>query len=231
MTTNGFGSWPSWRRLGGWAGIVFGFGMVAFLILLFGSAPLFDDPIGEIRDYFDNDAGFFFTLNWFGALVIVAVFLLFASALRSVLATRDVDAGVWSRFGFAGAVAAVAVSGAGALFQMALGLSGTEQFSDGAVRLFMNADAIAYQAIAPWGYAVFLLGASVVILRTGVFARWLAWAGFGIAAVMVVGLFWVIDGDPEGPLALLTLIGFAAFLLWSIAVGASMVRSRGSTPT
>lgn len=213
----------SWRRIGGIAGIVFGLGMGVFFVLS-ADAPTLNDPIGDIRDYF-ADATTYFILAWFSALFFVLAFLLFASALRSILAGNDGDAGMWARASFAGAVATVAIGGVATVFWSALALNGADDFSDEIVRALMSLDALAYGTIMPWGLALFLTGASVVILRTGALWRWLGWFGLAIALVMLIGMFWVIDGDPEGPLSVLVWIGISAMLLWSLLTGVAMIRT------
>jgi hypothetical protein len=220
----GSSGWASWRRIGGVAGIVFGLGTAVLLSALFAGAPTIEDPVREIRSYFADDASTYFVLTWFVALLFVGVFLLFASALRSVLASEDIDAGVWSRASFAGAVATVAVAGAGTAFWSALALNGPEAFSDSTVLALMSLDAVLFGSIMPWGLAVFLTGASVVILRSGVLWKGLGWLGLGAALVMVISVFWVLDGDIDGPLASVGLVGVFAMFLWALLTGIAMIR-------
>jgi len=214
----------SWRQIGGIAGIVFGLGSAIGLVLLTGGGPALGDPMADIRDYFADDANTYFVLQWFLALFFVAAFLLFASALRSVLAERDRDSGMWARASFAGAVAAVAIAGGGTVFWSALALNGPDAFSDSTVEALMRLDAVTFGAVVPWGFVVFLAGASVVILRSSVLWQWLGWLGLAAALAMVIGLFWVIDGDVEGPLAIVTLIGVFVLFLWSLLAGVAMIR-------
>ncbi len=94
MTEFGSTARLSWRRIGGVAGIVFGLGMGVGVTVLLGSAPDINDSIGDIRAYFTDDATTFLITSWFIAFFLVGAFLLFASALRSVLAGSDSDAGM-----------------------------------------------------------------------------------------------------------------------------------------
>ncbi|MDH3397913.1 MAG: hypothetical protein OEM81_08805, partial [Acidimicrobiia bacterium] len=66
---------------------------------------------------------------------------------------------------------------------------------------------------------------SIVILRSGVLWKWLGWLGLVAALAMVIGTFWVIDGDEEGFLGILVWIGITATLLWSLLSGVAMIRS------
>ncbi len=217
----------SWRRTGGIAGIVFGVAYIVLVLILVGSSPTLGDPIADIRDYFTNDANTYFALNWFLALLLIFGFLPFASALRSMLATSDVDAGMWARVSFGGAVATVAVVGVGSLFWSALALNGPEEYSDGAVQALMSLDALTFGAVAPWGFALFLTGASVVILRTGMLWKWLGWLGVVASVLLVIGTWWVVDGDPEGAVATLSLIGVILTFAWSAIAGYGMLSTAG----
>ncbi len=122
----------------------------------------------------------------------------------------------------------MAVGGAGTTFWAALALNGPDAYSDSTVRALMNLDAVTFGAIMPWGLAVFLTGASVVILRSGVLWKWLGWFGLAGALAMVIGVFWVVDGDIEGPLAILAFTGTFATFLWSLLIGVAMIRTEGA---
>lgn len=212
-------------RTGGIAGMAFGVGTIVFLGLLLSNAPVLTDSMADIREYFDDKSSYYFIVQFFGGLIFVFAYLIFASALRSVLASADGDAGMWARASFGGAVAGVTMAGVGTLFWSALALDGAEGFSDGLVQALMNLDALVYGVMAPLGFALFLVGASVVIYRSGALRRWLAWLGFGAAALLIVGGLWVLDGDPESPLGLLGLLGFLVFLIWSATAGWFMYKS------
>lgn len=211
-------------RIGGLAGVVFAVGMVVLGFAVYFTQPAFTEPITEIRDYFTDNATGLQIADWLSALFFVGGFLLFASALRTAL--RDSDSGgTWSRASFAAAAVSVAVAGSG-VFLSTFTVAGMDDLSDDVVHAFMRADAIVYGAILPWGFALFLVGASMVMLRGGRFPRWFAWLGFAAAGLSAVGALWPVDGDPEGALAMVGVVGFIAMLLWVVFTGVTMVRSR-----
>jgi hypothetical protein len=218
----------SWRVSGGIAGIVFAVGAMVVAVFLFGAGPKLDDSMTTIRDYFTNDAPAHFIFVWIGTLVYVFGLLPFASSLRSLFSADDVDAGVWSRLSFVGAVLAVALAGVGTLFWSMLALDGGGDVPDGVVLALMNGHLLVFGAIVPWGFALFAIGASAVVLRTGILWRWLGWLGLGAATLMLLGTFWVLDGDPEGPLGIVGYIGFFATLLWSLLAGYALMSTEES---
>jgi len=220
----------SWKKVTGWSGIAF---IVLLVIGLFvgSDGPALEDSAGDVREWFEDNEGLVAYVTWSGALTFVLFFLLFASGLRSLLGPADANnEGVWSRLSFAAAVATVAVGGAGSAFWAVLGqediLSGA---SDETVKTLAAFDTIVFAAILPWGIAVFLLGASVVILQSGVMAKWLGWLGLLIALLFAIGTLWPFTGDEESFLGILTLIGFIGFLIWSVGASIEMIRSDSSS--
>lgn len=210
--------------IGGIAGIVFAVGMLVLGFTVYFTQPTFTDSTAEIREHFADNATTRAIADWVAALLFLGGFMLFASALRSALRHSDQD-GTWSRFSFAGAVLSTAVAGSG-VFVATFTLEGMDELSDGVVQAFVRADALVYGVLLPLGLAVFLTGACVVMLRGGMFATWLAWLGFAAAATMVIGALWPVDGDPEGALAIVSIVGFLATLLWVVFAGITIARAR-----
>ncbi len=210
-------------RFGGVAGIVFAVGMVVIGFAVYFTQPVFTDSVAEIREHFADNETTREVADWAAAFLFVFGFLIFASALRSALRADDRE-GTWSRVSFAGAIASVAVAGSG-VFLGTFTLGEMDELSDSVVQAFMRADALVYGVLLPWGFALFLTGASFAMLRSRMFAQWLAWFGLGTAAALAVGALWPIDGDPEGALAIIGIIGFLAALLWVVLAGIRMART------
>ena len=175
----------SWKKVTGWSGVAF---VVLFLVGLIvgGDGPSLEDSAADVREWFEDNEAVVAWTTWSGALGFALLFLLFASGLRSLLGPADANnEGVWSRLSFAGAVATVAIGGAASAFWAVLGLEDIlAAASDETVRTLAAFDTVVFAAIVPWGMAVFLLGASVVILQSGVMAKWLGWLGLLIASCL-----------------------------------------------
>ncbi len=220
----------SWMKLTGWAGIAY---VVIFVALFIGTAqpPSLSDSAADFRLWFvDNEtsvAVVTFALSLAFALVVV-----FASGLRSLLGPADAESeGVWSRVSFVGAIMMVTMGGVGLSFWAVLGLEDTlAAASDETVKTLAHFDTVIFSAIVPWGMAIFVLGASVVILQSGVMSKWLGWLGVFVAVVAVIGTLWPFSGNPEGGFGIIGLIGFPpGFLIWSLWVAVNMIRMDGAT--
>jgi hypothetical protein len=182
-----------WAPIGG---IVFVVLMVVGSFLV-GDVPGADAPEQEIADYLaDSDNH---TRNIIGAYLWVAgalVFLWFLTRLRSDLRRAEGGTGALSNMAFGAGVAFTAVwmVSAAALASVAYAI---------ALRDAPVSDPDLVRVLPPMGGLLLLLGggfaglllllaASVVIFRTGVFPRWLAWLGI-VAAIAL--LFDVIYGN------------------------------------
>jgi hypothetical protein len=220
----------SWKKVTGWSGIAF---VVLFLVGLFigGDGPAFSDSATDVREWFEDNEAVVAWTTWSGGLGFALFFLLFASGLRSLLGPADArNEGVWSRLSFAGAVVFVSIGGVGSAFWAVLGQEDILSVaSDETVKTLAAFDTLAFAAIAPWGLAVFLLGASVVILQSGVMAKWLGWLGLVATLLIVIGTLWPFTGDDESFVAILTFIGFTLALIWSLGASIEMIRSDSSS--
>ena len=215
----------SWKKMAGWAGIAY---VVIFLALFVGTEqPLsLDESAGEFRQWFvDNETSV--ALVTFGLSLSFALVVVFASGLRSLLGPADEDnEGMWSRISFVGAVLMAAIGGVGVSFWAVLGLEDTlAGASDETVKTLAHFDTVIFSAIVPWGMALFVLGASMVILQSGVMSKWLGWLGLFVASLAVIGTLWPFSGDPEGFFGIIGFIGFPpGFLIWSLWAAISMIR-------
>jgi hypothetical protein len=213
------------RRVTGVLGVLFFIGMVVSFAMFGPIQPAPDDPISEIRDFYANDDSVILAANWVAAVTIVFFFLPFAAGLRTVLAARDVDGGIWSRTAFGIAVAIVGVGGAGGVFIPSAMLAfDTGDLDDSAMRLMLYADAYAFGVILAVGIALFLAANSLVVLRTGAVWRWLAWFGLVVAVLALIGAWWPLDGDPQGPLAAMSFTAGPLMALWVLLVSINLLR-------
>lgn len=217
----------------GWTGIVFV--VMAVFTFFVGSpfdAPALADPAAEWTGFFvENDDGIA-VQTWFGVLTFGALFLLFASGVRGFLREADAEYGIWSRWSFSGAIAAGAIGAAGMAFFAAASHSGVLSGADDQMfRLLGTLDAVTFGVIVPWGLAIFVAGASMVIVQSGVLPRWVGLLGLVTALLTAAGTSWIMDGDEETVLAGFTLIGYLLTLIWSLAVSVTMLTKKAEVLT
>jgi hypothetical protein len=73
---------------------------------------------------------------------------------------------------------------------------------------------------------VTMISAAVVILGTGIFSRWLGWAGALIGLAAVVGSAALVENDPTGPFATINAFAWLAYFLWISALSIALIRLR-----
>ncbi len=221
----------SWRKVTGWSGLAF---VIVFLVseLPLADTPALDAPAADIRQWFEANATQIAVTMWGVALAVGLLFLLFASGLRSVLAPEDEDyGGIFVRLSFAAAVTLVAINAAKSGFWLVLSHNSVRSSaSDELVTALAAFETVLLTTAVAWGVAVFLLGASTVMLRSGVFARWLGWLGVSSAILLVSGSLWPVTDNEQGLLGFLVLIGFVGWLAWMTGVAIALVRDRAMAP-
>ncbi len=212
-----------WWRVGGAFGIVFA---ILFFVglLISGETPSRDDSIEEIRQYFTDDGDMYLVSDYLGAIAFIFFFLPYLVTLRWVLGSGEGWPPIWSWLAVIGGVLMVAFGGAASFFWGALanGAAENPEVDDSAIRTLMELDAYAFNL---WTYAMalFVLAASIVILRTGVLWRWLPVVGLLAALLLIIGAAWPIDGDEEGVLAILGFIGQPLTLLFILLTSVNML--------
>ena len=73
---------------------------------------------------------------------------------------------------------------------------------------------------------IVMIGAAVVIIRTGVFWRWLGWAGASIGLAAIAGSAALIENDPSGLFATINAFAWLAYFVWIAALSIALILAR-----
>jgi hypothetical protein len=225
-----------WWRVGGFFGIAF---VVLFIVAIIvqevasGTPPDFNDPVQEVRAYFEEERQGYLVADYLVWLAFIVLLLPFLVALRGLLGAAEGGGQVFSRTAFAGGLLAIALAGAATASWTALAV-GAENFDDSTITALMHLDVAAWNVVGS-AFGVLVLAASLVIFATGILGRWLAIYGAIIGVIALISPLWLLDGDPEGVLAILGIVAFLGLALWVLATSISMVLRRvepaPATPT
>lgn len=226
---------PPWLRLAGVAGIVHVVVFVGLGAAIASQAPLLDDSPDEIREWFADNGTAVSLFTWLGPAVGILL-VIFAYGLRHLLASTDVDraaGGLWSRLSWTGVVVqfAAALVGLG-IWGVLAQESVIEEISDGTLLAFSAFDSIVFFVCMAWASTLLFGAAAVVIFRSTVLPTWTgAVAALAALATPVGGLWIVVDGDPAGPVAGVSLVGGLAAMVFVLATSVTMLRQRAALTT
>jgi hypothetical protein len=210
-----------WWTVGGVAGIVCVCLFVGPAALL-ADEPRFSDSGQAIMGWYQRDSDRWLTGIFLLGIASAFFFLPFLSALTSLLSSAEGEPPMWSR-----------VTGWGGLLYIAVempGLGGegiVSYLTKGAgpeVARAGMAFALFVYSLSGFFAAVFVLSASIVILRYHTFWPWLGWYGIVLAAVNVVGAAAIFD-TPDGPLGVIrTRVAPPGLAIWMVAASIGMLR-------
>lgn len=219
----------SWDRIAGIAGVVF-----VVLFLVFGAsiasgAPTFTDGADEIRTWFGDNTGPIALFTWVATIFGGPLFLTFAIGLRNRLASVDTSGGLLPQLAYSGALAGFASRVVAVGFWGVLAIDEVlDTASDGLLVTLTALDSVVFFVAGPWTEALFVVAASLVMMRSKIMPVWLGALGCVASAVAVVGTLWILSGDPTGVLGTLTFAGGFGTLLWMLITSVFMIRSRQS---
>ena len=222
-----------WERTAASSGIIF---VVLVVVSLF-LAPL-APPVGAqitdiMRYYSDHRAGVV-AANYMTGLAVV-LFLWFLGSLRAALARAEGGVSRLTAVAFGAGIIALAFQALAAIVAGAIvaratvpttafhGLAGGSDlmgmFSD------LTTSSLAFTAFP---VLAFLAAASLVMLRSGVFPRWLGIFGFVAAFIQLLSSFALfVSSGPLSSNGIVGMLSLITFLLWVLAVSVLLVRMAG----
>ena len=213
-------------QIAGAAGILF---VVLFVIgaILGGDPPMYNDPGEDIAAWYVENSDQRLVSDFIVGLGFILFYFPFLSGLYSRLRLAEGEPALWSRVALLGGVTFPLAGLAGGMLEVGLALLEGNVSADVA----SLASAASYHAFmgAAGLAAVLMGGASLAILRTGVFWKWLGWLGVVLAILLVVGGASTIENDPEGVLAIIGVIGFIGFGVWVLATSVALLQTREGT--
>jgi hypothetical protein len=210
----------SFKRMAGWAGIA----AVVFFILnlaLAGSVPTPEDPVSDVTDYLANDRGMHKLGLLFGVLAALPFVAFLAGFLVPIFKSDRENGEGYGVVIFGGALL---LGGASTIANTALGallLRGTDGLDAGTVLGLWDIQQTAYGS-AGIAFTIFAAGVAMAVFRRQVMADWVGWLATVLAVAGALGLVTLTN---EGNASLVGYVPFILFLVWTLAVSISMVRT------
>jgi hypothetical protein len=213
-------------------GLIF---VVLFFIggpILQGDFPMRGDDAETIRQYWVESGHDYLIGDYIVAIAFVFLFLPYAIGLRWVLGSAEGSPAIWSWMCFSGAILALAsgIAASGIAGGLAVGLEDNPDLDDATLVFLTDVGSYANNFFA-FGLALFVGSAGFVIVRSGVLWRLLGAVGLIAAVLLVIGNAWALDGDPEGTVGSVGIIGFPlTFLFVIVSSIALLMKSEEPSP-
>lgn len=217
-----------WWRLGGLSGVAFVVVFVIGVVIQHGVVA-YNEPVDEIRDFWVENGQRYLIGDYVLGLAFTLFYIPFFVALTSLLRRAEGGDGIASRVAFVGALSALLWAASASIFWGALGFGDfTASASDETLRTLMTLDHYATSG-QPFTFAVFVGGASYVILRTRVLWRWLAYLGGAVVVASLLAPLSILTRGTEDAWELFYTIAFLGLPLWVLAVATAMA-ARATPP-
>lgn len=215
-----------WERWGGLGGVLFVV-LAVISAVMPGSPPKTSDSAAKIANFVNDNRDALRWASFVGAVGGIALFWFLGTVWR-VLRRAEGGSPRLAVMAVLGATFATVMAAVGGITLSAVAIVGVDGVGGRAGTRFFYIVATNLGVGTVIGIAVFLGAFSAVILRTGVFPRWLGWLGALIALVAVLGSASTASTRDE-----YFALGFAAFIgfmVWSLVISIMIVLGRGSEP-
>ncbi len=214
----------SFSRIAAIGGFIFVVLIFLSIGLLGTDQPTLDDPIEDVVEYINEDAGMHRASTVFGVLVLPFVVVFFAGIVSKVRESDREHGEAWGIAALAGAILLGATAGIGDALTGVLFLRAGDGLDESTVRAIYDGSFIAY---ASAGIAVAAVTGSVAVpaIRYRFWPVWYGWLS-AVAAVIgfvsVAGVLWTsTTGAGFG------FVWFIALLVWLLATSVLLYRDGG----
>ena len=211
----------SFRKMAGIAGVA---AMVLIFLgtILAGSPPSPDATPEDVVEYFGDYDTWPITLT-INLIVGPLLALFFAGVTSAVRRGDDEDDNGWRIVLLIGVVASFAAVFGISATEVALANTATTLPGEVVDAIWaMNAAMAGYQFVT---VGILLLGAGMLTLRRGLGPRWAGYVALVGSAAAILGSLFIAPAIKDGsPLVFISLLGFLAWIVWTITIGLWMVR-------
>jgi hypothetical protein len=191
--------------------------------------PSYNQDPAAIAAWFTENSQRYRVGHFVAGLSFLLFYVPFFAGLCERLRAVDDAPAIWSRVAWGGAILSPAAGTTSGAFIVGAALLG-KSVSPDIARFAMAANFYGFVVSGALS-GIVMLGASVVIVRTGVFARWLGWSGAVIAVIAILGSAAIVGNDPAGLFATVNGLAWLAYFIWIAALAVSLVFVGGRPTT
>lgn len=184
--------------------------------------PPFNKDSSTFVMWFAENGQWFCFGHFLAGLAFLLFYFPFYAGFCEILKKAEGKPAIWTRVTWAGAIMSPAAGTIAGAFIMGLALLGGNAPPE-ASQFGVASNYYAYVVSGAYG-GIAMIGAAIVILKTGVFKRWLGWAGLitGFAAISSTGT--LIENDPQGIFATINGFAWLTYFLWIGILSIELIR-------
>lgn len=208
-------------KISGIAGILF----VALSFLASGinkMPPMYNQEISAFARWFSENGEWYRFGHVLAGLAFLLFYFPFFAGFCEILRKAEGEPSVWTRVTWAGAIMSPAAGTIAGAFIMGTALLDGNASPD-VSQFGIAGNFYAYTVSGAYG-GIAMVGSSIIILRTGVFKRWLGWTGIAIGSAAIISVGTFIENNPRGFLATINGFAWLAYFLWIAVLSIELIR-------
>ncbi len=184
--------------------------------------PAYSQDISTFIPWFLEYGRWYRFGHFLAGLAFLLFYFPFFAGFCEILKKAEGKPAIWTRVTWAGAIMSPAAGTIAGAFIMGIALlngNTSEELS----QFCMASNFYSYTVSGAYG-GIAMIGAAIIIFKTGVFKRWLGWSGLviGLAAIISVGTF--IENNPQGLFSTVNGIAWFTYFLWIVVLSVEMIK-------
>lgn len=210
-------------RISGAAGVLFvALSLVASVTNV--QPPTYDQDPATFAAWFAENGQRFRTGHFIAGVAFLLFYFPFYAGFCERLRQAEGVPATWSRVAWAGAIMSPAAGTASGSFIVSAALLGSRVSPEAAA--FGAAGSFYAYVVSGALSGIVMVAAAIVILRTGVFSRWVGWAGVLVGSAAILGSAALVENTPTGLFATINGFAWLAYFLWLAVLSMELIRVR-----
>lgn len=215
-------------KLSGTAGILF----VALSFIASGInkiPPAYNQDITTFATWFSENGQWFRLGHFLAGLAFLLFYFPFFAGFCELLRKAEGEPAIWTRVTWAGAIMSPAAGTIAGAFIIGIALL-DDKASPEVSQTVIASNFYAFAVSGAYG-GIAMIGASIIILKTKVFNRWLGWAGLVAGFAAIISIATLLENNPSGLFSTINGYAWVAYFFWIAAVSVQLIRIPGITST
>jgi hypothetical protein len=184
--------------------------------------PTYNQDISTFAIWFSKNGQLIRFGHCLAALAFLPFYFPFFAGFCEILKKAEGEPAIWTRVTWAGAIMSPAVGTIGGASIMGIALLNGNTSPE--VSQFGLASYFYAITVSGVFAGIAMIGAAIIILKTGVFKRWLGWVGLIIGFAAFISIGTLIENDPQGLFATMNGFAWLTYFLWIAVLSIEMIR-------